>query len=321
MLTWGRLAVPTGLAVLTVCLGNVPQAAAQSGDVTCPPRATSCRVEADDRQPGQGDGTTSPSPGGSTGSGGAQRCWDDSGQQNGLDEEPVEVPCHLEHQGWWSAQWDCYFQLADPQPEDLEEWTRWANHRGDPAEYPDGAAWQVYCPNNWNLDQVWLPGPPDDLPGEAVDVQALAERAVELMRLEGPAISTAPDPDGRGTVGVPVWLWSERSPTTTGPVSQSATAGSVTVTAEATLTRVVWDMGDGTQVTCTTPGTAYEESYGMAQSPDCGHLYTSTGSYAVAPTSTWTVEWTATTGDSGTITTTRTSPAVTLAIGEISAVN
>ncbi|WP_181008919.1 hypothetical protein [Streptomyces sp. SM12] len=325
MLTTARArtsAVALALVTGATAVSTAPASAQDGSGVTCPPWAFDCEIAAEDPAPGNGGTAPAPSPGsGSGGGSGPETCWDDLGQRNGLDEEPVEVPCYLEHQGWWSAQWACYFQIADPQPDDLDAWASNGGHRGDPAEHPEGQAWQVYCPNAWELTQVWLPGPPDDLPGEAVDVEALAERAVELMRLEGPAIGTAPSPEGRGTVGVPVWLWSERSPTTTGPVSQAASAGSVTVTAEATLTRVVWDMGDGTEVTCTSPGTAYTSSHGMAESPDCGHLYSRTGPYAVAPTSTWTVEWTATTGDSGTITTTRTSPAVELTIGEVSAVN
>jgi hypothetical protein len=61
-------------------------------------------------------------------------------------------------------------------------------------------------------------------------------------------------------------------------------------------------MGDGATVTCTGPGTVYAASVGMANSPTCGHLYTTTsadadsGKYAVTATSTWTIDWQVTAG-------------------------
>lgn len=116
------------------------------------------------------------------------------------------------------------------------------------------------------------------------------------MKLAGPDV-VSPRAAGKYTVGVPVWMWVNQSATTYGPNSASATAGGVTVTATAQVSLIVWHMGDGTTVTCTGPGTPYAASAGMAESPTCGHMYSTTsasqasGKYKLTATSTWTINW------------------------------
>ncbi|MGO0577712.1 hypothetical protein [Ornithinimicrobium panacihumi] len=85
-----------------------------------------------------------------------------------------------------------------------------------------------------------------------------------------------------------------------GPITQSASAGGYTVTATGRVERFVWDMGDGTTVVCTTPGTPYEDRFGDMDSPDCGHRYTEQGHHPVSATSYWVITW-AGMGQSGTI--------------------
>ncbi|WP_369383260.1 ATP/GTP-binding protein [Streptomyces sp. cg36] len=116
------------------------------------------------------------------------------------------------------------------------------------------------------------------------------------MTLLGPDVAS-PRASGRYTVGVPMWMWVNQSATTYGPNTASATAGGVTVTATAKVSRIVWAMGDGSSVTCNGPGTPYTSSQDMAQSPTCGHLYAKTsaraqsGRFPVTATSTWTIDW------------------------------
>ncbi|WP_416960096.1 ATP/GTP-binding protein [Streptomyces sp. Agncl-13] len=135
----------------------------------------------------------------------------------------------------------------------------------------------------------------------AVDPAVLAQQAVDKMKLAGPDIAS-PRAAGKYTVGVPVWMWVNQSATTYGPNSASATAGGVTVTATAKVSKIVWRMGDGATVTCTGPGTVYAAAVGMGESPTCGHLYTTTsanaanGKYEVTATSTWTIDWQVTAG-------------------------
>lgn len=116
-----------------------------------------------------------------------------------------------------------------------------------------------------------------------------------------------PTPDSIGLVGLPTWMWvDEPSESTWGPITRSASAGGVTVTATAEVDRVEWEMGDGQRVICTSAGTPYQDHFGKADSPDCGHRYTRTSAdepddaYAVTATSFWEITWTGG-GQSGTI--------------------
>ncbi|MFI9825208.1 ATP/GTP-binding protein [Streptomyces sp. NPDC052013] len=138
--------------------------------------------------------------------------------------------------------------------------------------------------------------PPGQPPAPQVDPQELAQQAVDSMTLLGPDI-TSPRADGKYTVGVPMWMWVNQSATTFGPNTASASAGGITVTATAKVSKIVWTMGDGASVTCNGPGTPYKSSQGMAESPTCGHVYSTTsagaqsGKFPVTATSTWTINW------------------------------
>ncbi|HET6857471.1 MAG TPA: ATP/GTP-binding protein [Streptomyces sp.] len=147
-----------------------------------------------------------------------------------------------------------------------------------------------------NLDG-FIAVPDGQPPVPQVDPRELAQRAVDSMTLLGPDININPSPDGKGLVGMPVWMAVDRSPTTWGPNTASASAGGITVTATAKVSRIVWAMGDGSSVTCTAPGTPYQKVYGLKTSPDCGHVYNQPstdaqgGRYKVTATSTWVIDW------------------------------
>jgi hypothetical protein len=137
---------------------------------------------------------------------------------------------------------------------------------------------------------IWLAA----APGPVIDPAVLARQAIESMQLKAITIGIVPEPlPGRvGIVGLPTWMWAQTpTATTIGPITRSASAAGVTVTATAHVERVVWRMGDGATVTCMGPGTAYQDSYGRRSSPDCGHTYVRTGRYTVAATSYWVVDW------------------------------
>ena len=130
--------------------------------------------------------------------------------------------------------------------------------------------------------------------------QQAAQIVVESMELRAADIGIVPEdtPGQVGYVGAPVWMWTAVGPETFGPNTITASAGGITITATANVARIVWDMGDGAQVTCTTPGTPYQDAFGLAESPDCGHRYTRTSvgnpgsAYEVTATSYWEVDWT-----------------------------
>ena len=102
----------------------------------------------------------------------------------------------------------------------------------------------------------------------------LAAQAYAQIRLQPPAIGSAPCSGAgcMGAVGVPVWLWTR--PWT--PQSATAAAAGVSVTVSAKVDKVTWSMGDGNSVVCATPGTAFSPSMGFKDSPDCGYRYQTT---------------------------------------------
>lgn len=223
------------------------------------------------------------------------------------------VPCSS-GDGAWSNELQCYVSRANPQPPPSDP--VWAGRGAE-----TGAIYRCF-----NLAQdfesfVWLAAPPD-VAAQGPSPREVAERAVEQMNLRAIDIGIAPRPDGTGLVGVPVWLWvDDPRPSTFGPVTESASAGGITITATARVHRLTWDMGDGTTIECTTAGTPYRESFGFQPSPDCGHVYTSEshnrpgGRYTVTATSDWVVEWEGA-GQEGTITLDGLVAQVELTVGE-----
>ena len=118
-----------------------------------------------------------------------------------------------------------------------------------------------------------------------------------------------------GAVGVPVWLWTQPW----APQTATAAAGGVAVTVTAKMSSITWNMGDGHSITCNGPGTAFNESMGFRDSPDCGYRYQQPsrnmpgGKYPVTATATWNVQWT---GAFQNATTVNTANTVQVAIGE-----
>lgn len=282
----------TVLATLSVpVLSHAEDGPKGGGGIEC--GLYDCEVEVD--VPGQGGGQAGGS-GGTDGTGG-------SGSSDSGDPTDKTV---------------CVYKLADPQPPagSLD----WQGH-----EPGDGAVYEQTC--GWGgvdgdviVRMVWLADPP---PQETVDPAVLAQRAVDSMTLLGPDIAS-PRVAGKYTVGVPMWMWVNRSATTYGPNTASASAGGITVTATARVSKIVWKMGDGASVTCNGPGTPYTSSEGMAQSPTCGHVYSKTsagaqnGKFPVTATSTWTINWQGG-GQAGQLTEVRQTN-VQVAVGEVQVV-
>ncbi|MCL2092470.1 MAG: hypothetical protein FWH11_14940 [Micrococcales bacterium] len=107
-------------------------------------------------------------------------------------------------------------------------------------------------------------------------------------------------------------------------MTSTATDGGVTVSATATVRKTVWDMGDGTIVSCegaNAAGMPYDGAYDAQPSPKCGHRYQRTSAYepdkafTVSVTVYWDVEWSGG-GQSGVLTTTVTAQ-TQLRVGEV----
>ena len=211
--------------------------------------------------------------------------------RNGREDQ---IPCTDPNLGSWSAVRGCYVARADPQPPP-----------GDPLweGNTEGAIYRCFAPagflpgTGFGISFLFWSGAPPD--AAMLTPEQAAEIVVAGMDLRAIDIGIVPEPgaDSVGLVGLPVWMWTEETANTWGPLSETATAGGVAITAVARVQRVEWNMGDGTTVNCTTAGTVYEDRYGGQMSPDCGHKYTQTSvgrpgsAYAVSATSYWGVEW------------------------------
>lgn len=227
-----------------------------------------------------GDVVIQPTDPGSPGTpGGSQGTPTGNGPQVCLDEGK-KIPC-TQGGAPWSGEYGCYLELAPG--------------GGPPPPFADNPDGSWYRCVGGSLP-IWIDAPPVALPSPAT----VAQIAVERMNLEPIEIGIVPEdgPNRLGVVGMPVYMWvADSGPHTFGPITESATAGTVTVTATARVGSIVWTMGDGTTVTCTTDGTPYEDRFGDADSPDCGHRYESTSwkqpghKLTVTATAQWTVEW------------------------------
>jgi len=164
----------------------------------------------------------------------------------------------------------------------------------------------------------------------------LAQQALAKIHLLGAQIGLEPNPAGSGVVGLPVWMWTAKTPAvpgphdtsgTWGPLTASASGGGITVTITARAQRIVWTMGDGHSVTCNNPGTSYKASGGSTRSPNCGYTYTKPsstvahphGRYTITATTYWTATWNGG-GQTGMLTPTSRSQ-TSVQIGEIQVVN
>ncbi|GGO85090.1 ATP/GTP-binding protein [Nocardioides phosphati] len=248
-----------------------------------------------------------------TGSGAA--CYWDGTSQGISDPPPGPVACSTEY-GYWSNGYRCYITLLNPQPPAGDP--NWQGHQPG-----DGAVYSCYQPPTDLLIWVWSQNTPPNS-GAGPTPREVAQIAIQQMDLRAIDVGITPEPGPHsiGIVGMPVWMWAANPNShTVGPISESATAGGITVTATARLHKITWDMGDGTKVNCATAGTPYNASYGKAESPDCGHTYQkssstqSGGKYTVTATSDWVITW-AGAGQTGTIRLNGLTRTVAIAVGE-----
>jgi hypothetical protein len=240
--------------------------------------------------------------------------WDGTAQ--GIsDPEPGPVPCTDEGR-YWSNSHRCYISPLDPQPP-----------AGDPAWQGrgpgDGAVYSCDQPQAGLLTLIWSADAPLNS-GAGPTPGGVAQLAIEQMDLQAIDIGITPEPgsDSIGLVGMPVWMWvANPNSHTVGPISASASAGGITVTATARAQKITWDMGDGSSVPCTVPGTPYKASYGNRKSPDCGHVYQlssarqSGAKYTVQAVSDWVVTWQGA-GQTGTIRLNGLTRTTEIAVGE-----
>ncbi|WP_329567867.1 hypothetical protein [Streptomyces sp. NBC_01361] len=108
--------------------------------------------------------------------------------------------------------------------------------------------------------------------GAGPSPEAVAQQVVRELMLPEPVIRTNPDEKYAQLVQVPTWMWLDREMWK--PVSKTANAPGVSVTATAIPRSATWVMGDGGTVVCEGAGTPYSMKYAAdSLSPDCGHTY------------------------------------------------
>lgn len=204
----------------------------------------------------------------------------------------------------------CKVQRMDPQPDPGAFW------------YPGEGkvAYERTCPDGVTTHFAGAPG----AAGPTVDPAVVAQQAVDSMKLVGPRVAS-PRADAKYVVGIPMWLWVTPSATTFGPNTATASAGGVSVTATAKVSKIAWSMGDGKKVICEGAGTPFKNTHNGIESPDCGHTYQEPSThepgqkYHLSATAYWDVTWQASTGEQGQIPTTRETD-VAFTVGELQAV-
>jgi hypothetical protein len=170
---------------------------------------------------------------------------------------------------------------------------------------------------------MWIPAGQSP----AADPLVLAREAVAKLPLLAPAVRMSPSAD-RLLVQLETWLWIDRAAWR--PLSATASVGPVASTALAEPAEVRYDMGDGHQVICRSPGAVYDASVADdRQQTDCGYAYHYASywqpgdTYTITATVYWRVRWSSVGvpggGDLGLVP----GPAATVRVhvGEIHAVN
>lgn len=236
------------------------------------------------------------------------------------------VPCQSDS-GFWVQSKQCYVQLAFQQPP--VDSPIWGGHT-------DGA---IYFCNPYLGDrsfpgtggyQFWAATPPAGPP--AVDPAVLARQALDTLVIPAPTTGRYPSgvlQDGRAFTVVRAFTWFWTDPANFQPLTARADAGGVWAQVVVTPTALEFSPGDGAApVSCAGPGTSWQESDGVwTPSPSgCDYRYSHSslhepdGEVTATYTIHWTVAWTSSTGQNGTLTALDTTTNSTFAVAEAQAV-
>jgi hypothetical protein len=178
-----------------------------------------------------------------------------------------------------------------------------------PEEQRPGEWLHLYCGDQW-LDFVFLPD------AQQVDPTTLA-RSVTI-RPAAPVLRTSPGTEDH-LVNVEAWFWAEMWE----GISETATAGSVTVNVSAEPTSLIVDPGDGTSpFTCPGPQPVYDLSLpASTQSSNCTHTYLRAGNYTATATVVYDISFTSNVGVNGNLGTIEPTSTTALAVAEAQAIN
>ncbi len=135
---------------------------------------------------------------------------------------------------------------------------------------------------------------PIQLPPQQIAEIAVAQLTVPTVK---PGIGPPPEINqwNMAVVGYPLWLYADGT-THLGPVAQ--TVGAQSVSLDARLSSMTYQMGDGHSVTCAGAGSVWRRGVVApgTPSPTCGYHYEKAslpkGDYTVTAIATWSVTWT-----------------------------
>ena len=186
------------------------------------------------------------------------------GSQRTCTYDGRKIPC-VTAEGVWFSSKQCYAQVAQPQP--AKDDPVWAGK--DPEKGDIWTCGRVFI--GGPTDGIWFFYVPDGAAPALVDPGELAQETLEAMQFPVPRVHTAPTPPNRTYVHLVTWFWTQQN--AFNPLTASATAGGTAVTVTAKPVRVWWDLGDGDEMTCTSPGRPWTTDLGDAATTDCGHSY------------------------------------------------
>jgi hypothetical protein len=155
----------------------------------------------------------------------------------------------------------------------------------------------------------------------ALDPVDVAYIALARLALTPPTPGIGPPPSinewKMAAVGYPLWLWVAGD---TAPPRASDSVAGLSVSLHAHVSKIVFSMGDGHNVSCANTGTPWTPAVAAgAKSPTCGYTYQRPslpeGSYTVTAQTHWSIDWTVN-GESGTIPFVQ-STGTTLPVGEL----
>jgi hypothetical protein len=178
-----------------------------------------------------------------------------------------------------------------------------------PEEQRPGEYRHVYCGD----ERVGFFFFPDS---EPVDPRFLAETVT--ITPAAPVLRTSPGTEDH-LVNVEAWFWAEMWE----GISDTATAGSVTVNVRAEPTSLIVDPGDGTSpFTCPGPQPVYNPNLPASiQSSNCTHTYLRAGNYTATATVVYDISFTSNVGVSGGLGTIEPTSTAAVAVAEAQAIN
>lgn len=148
-------------------------------------------------------------------------------------------------------------------------------------------------PDPLNIRPAGDPAPP----APTLSPQQAAYYAFARLRLTAPRPMIGPPPSinewKMAAVGYPMWLWAEGN---LDPAPVSDSVEDISVSLNARLVKIVYDMGDGHKLTCTNVSRAWTRSVTPGTpSPACGYTYQKPslphGKYTITANAVWAVDW------------------------------